>query len=210
MRKKRGVSPLIATVLLVGFAVALAAIVSTFVIKETKKFNPESFLEDSPFCENIVIEAVGNIKANTGDMTTIPIGIKSVGGGFYELQGIGIKNKGSFNVKAFSVKSGGTNPTPIIPGKEDPADDTSLYEGRPGGVTIVRKKSDQSVIGIPFVKNDEQTIVIQASVRDPEKDKVFPCPKQEIRVNYKEICCHAKECQADPGPPAELGISCSP
>src|SRR3989344_2469009 len=110
MNKKKGVRPLIATVMLVGFAVALAAVVSTFVIKETKKFNPESFLEDSPYCENIVIEAVGGLRDT--DDEVIPITIKDANSAetdpqkkFYLLDGMGIKNKGSFIVKRYLLKS---------------------------------------------------------------------------------------------------------
>ena len=56
--KKRAISPLIATVILVGFTVALGAIVSTYLIKQAKGFNPESFVEESPYCESIVLEPV--------------------------------------------------------------------------------------------------------------------------------------------------------
>ncbi len=172
MRKKKGVSPLIATVMLVGFAVALAAVVSTFVIKETKKFNPESFLEESPYCENIVIEAV---QLHDAQGKPRDILIEKLEGGFYTLKGMGVKNKGSFVVKRYIFKSGGKE-LPVIP---------DVGEGKPGQITQVNGK------GLVFFPKDgeERIIKIQPAVNDPEKEKIIPCPKQEITVNYKTICC---------------------
>ncbi len=176
MKKKKGVSPLIAAVLLVGFSVALAAIVSQFVIKETKKFGPEQFLEDSPFCENVVIEAV---KAAGTD----PVQISSAGGsGFFYLEGVGIKNKGSFSVRRLVTKSGGKE-IPIIL-------NPNVGEGKPGSVIQVDVNGVKK--GLVFYPNADFKITIQPAVFDHEKEKVLPCPKQEVSVSYKELYCKLK------------------
>ena len=50
MRKnKRGVSPLLAAVLLVAFSVALAGIVANYVIKKTNEFDPNLIAEETIF-----------------------------------------------------------------------------------------------------------------------------------------------------------------
>ncbi|MFA4887315.1 MAG: archaellin/type IV pilin N-terminal domain-containing protein [Candidatus Nanoarchaeia archaeon] len=142
---KRGISPLIATVMLVGFAVALGAMVSTFLIKEAKDFKPESFLEDSPFCEGVVLEPVvvdrptgaTGIAANadwpmagmppSGGGLFAPIDYSGrgwsgcVGGNICLIHGIGFRNKGSFSVHSILVSGGGVSNQPVLPIKNCPA-----------------------------------------------------------------------------------------
>ncbi len=194
MRKKRGVSPLIAAVLLVGFSVALAAIVSQFVIKETKKFGPEQFLEDSPFCENIVVE-VARLPPATDSPTVVPdVKITGLGGTTFNLEGLGVKNKGSFAVKRLVLRSGGKE-VPVI---------LTADEGKPGSVINVKSSSNKP--GLIFYKNSEQKIVIQPAVYDHEKEKVLPCPKQEISVSYKELYCKLKS--GTDTPPTDVEFTC--
>src|SRR3989344_2957906 len=86
---KRGISPLIATVLLVAFAVALAGIVSTYVISKTKEFKPEAIVEDSLLCDEVnlgfsVDSDLSNVKC---DSITDSTDVKY-------FKGLKLKNKG--------------------------------------------------------------------------------------------------------------------
>lgn len=52
---KRGISPLIATVLLIGFTIAIASIVSTVLINRAKSFNPEDYIGADIYCDSVAM-----------------------------------------------------------------------------------------------------------------------------------------------------------
>ena len=118
---------MIATVLLVGFAVALAAIVSTYIIKQAKSFDPGAFLEDSPFCEDMALEplvvdgVVGSTAPNIWPKATVGVPISTADctrGGTPPacfIQGIGFKNKGKFSLVAARIKAPGISQKDYFP-----------------------------------------------------------------------------------------------
>ena len=71
IKNKRGISPLIATVLLIGFAVALAAVVMTWgldFIKSTAD-TTEQQTENTLTCATELSFAISNVNSNTGTVT---------------------------------------------------------------------------------------------------------------------------------------------
>src|SRR3989338_826000 len=191
---KRGISPLIATVMLVGFAVALGAMVSTFLIKEAKDFKPESFLEDSPFCEGVVLEPViplarpSGIAASldwprsgsgtprtigSGAFASIDYSIAGLGAciptNICLVHGIGFRNKGSFSVHSILVSGAGVSNQPVLPitNGGSPAV-TSLPPGKTWGITSTQNEFRNPTL--PYTGGAASRILkITPRVLDPEK-----------------------------------------
>ena len=170
MRKKRAVSPLIATVLLIGFAITLGAIVSTFVIKQTKDFKPESFLEESPYCDGATLEPFAVNSRN-------PVRATSAGP-TRTLENFGLKNKGSFNVLSVIVKAPGNpaatsiifNP-PLRPQTNSPAL-TIQYNSNAA-------RNDPFIKFIPVVEDREET-------ERRRSQALVACAKREITFNLAD------------------------
>ncbi len=170
---KRGISPLIATVLLVAMGVALAALVSTYVIKQTKAFKPESFIEDSPYCEDLNLEPVISKDKDWRDVTpslrqpwpksvfldpaaftpgsdpysadTLPLCSPSSDPEmFCAIEGIGFRNKGSFSVQSVLITPPGAETQGYIPLHE--IGSTTEPSTIPPGKTWGYKLEDGSVV----------------------------------------------------------------
>ena len=93
---KRGVSPLIATILLVGFTIAIGAMVSSFLIKNTQEsFKPEVIIKDSEFCDSVSLGYVYNSSnsAKPWDVSTERF-----------LRGFNITNKGAYSITNLTIK----------------------------------------------------------------------------------------------------------
>lgn len=96
---KRGISPLIATVLLIGATIMIAAIVSTFIINQTKKFEPEKFMGESSYCQDVVL---GTKEVNQNACGDIKQDCKAI-------ENIALVNKGTFTIKAIDINADGLN-----------------------------------------------------------------------------------------------------
>lgn len=166
MKNKKGVSPLLAAVLLIAFSIALASIVSTFIIKKTKEFNPESIAQESTYCESVTLsyrtaEALGIVS---------PIGSSNV----HLFNGLLIVNKGTFSIHQFRVTAPGfpTRPYPI-----DTIDKT-LKPGDPIELKIQINPSSEN-----------KEIKIVPVIKDVEKeDQLVTCASRQIVVDYEKLC----------------------
>src|SRR3989344_437354 len=96
---KRGISPLIATVLLVAFAVALAGIVSNYVINKTKEFKPEAIVEDSLLCDEVSLGF--SVTSVDGDPDVKCE--RAATGNIKYFKGLKLKNKGSFTIHKYQI-----------------------------------------------------------------------------------------------------------
>jgi len=85
---KKGVSPLIAWVLLIGFTVGVGILVSNFVIKQTEKFKPGELVEGGLFCDSVAFSADSYCRDNLPNNPDPNWGI---------LQ-LTIKNRGAFSI----------------------------------------------------------------------------------------------------------------
>lgn len=169
---KRGISPLIATVLLVAFSIALAAMVSTYIIGKTKEFKPEAIIEDSLLCDNVALDY-------SVDST---FGLEQIGasGNLKKLTGLKLVNKGSFTVYKYTMNAPGGSTLNNIPikGKDiDGADVTNLKPGESLGFEIgLEVTTDKLIKIIPIIQ-------------DPEKDKTYiKCTKSQLIFDYGKLC----------------------
>jgi len=98
---KRGISPILSTVLLVGFTIALAMVVSNFLIQQTEeKFNPENIITESEFCDSVSLGYKVEIDVNDGSSLADAI---IVSGDIYRLKFVNLTNKGTFTIKNITV-----------------------------------------------------------------------------------------------------------
>ena len=90
--KKKGISPLIATVLILGFTVALAAVIMTWGTSFTKKMQ-ESTEETSDVQITCATDVIFDVKSACEDVGS--------GDGFYKVT---IANNGNINIDKFQVR----------------------------------------------------------------------------------------------------------
>src|SRR3989338_391385 len=104
---KRGISPLIATVLLVAFSIALAAIVSTYVINKTKEFKPEAIIEDSLLCDSVALGYSVESTGGSDEVLKYDSALSDKEGNviLYKLTGLKLVNKGAFNIHRFLINA---------------------------------------------------------------------------------------------------------
>jgi|SRR3989344_2671540 len=169
---KRGISPLIATVLLVAFSVALAAIVSNYVINKTKDFKPDAIVEDSLLCDEVSLGYV--IKDPTVVMC------ESVGSGIFKLDGIKLKNRGSFTIYKYQITSPGLGTGTFQKAEKVGATnpDGSLAPG----------EENEEYYKLGFKDQPNKLIKINPVIHDPESGEEVLCTKSQLIINYQQLC----------------------
>lgn len=163
MENKRGVSPLLATILLIAFSIALATIVSTYIINKTKQFDPESIAQESTYCESVTLSYRVNDPKK--------LSISNPAAGVSLLNGLNIVNKGAFSIYQFKITAPGrpTKPEVLNPPLE------------PGGSIETLK--------IQLNKDsDDKEIKIVPVIRDAEKGELVICASRQVVLNYEELC----------------------
>jgi len=176
---KRGISPLIATVLLVAFSIALAAIVSNYVIQKTKEFKPEKIVEDSLLCDEVnlgysIDPVPSTIPASNWLCTTITSP--------EILAGINIVNKGKFSVYKYSVSVEGKTIQQEAPaGSYD--NNNHLFSSSP----ILPGQKQPMFFGITG-SNSDYTIRIVPIVKNPEVENEFvKCTRSALTIDYIQL-----------------------
>jgi flagellin-like protein len=176
MITKRAVSPLIATVLLVGFTIALGAMISSFLIKQTQEnFKPDVIIKDTEFCDSVSIGYIYNQTwTTTGDNKNF-------------LTGLRITNKGSYSITNLTIKPKmATEQTkPIIDYIKSDANNIVAVEGgiKPGKSEEVRfifnpsAKEDTTVEFIPWIKD--------YTIKD--KNVYIICNDKKLKFNLCDV-----------------------
>lgn len=194
---KRGISPLIATVLLVGFTIVMAGVVSTFIIKQTKEtFNPDKLLEDSTLCDQMVLGVDVPVKDDLKINDKYLEGVSIVNKGTYAVRGLVVTVDGVEDDMTFifdpeinktvgsksvpdplkpTVDAGGLLQNMIKPGKSY---DFPRTGGK--GIYIVNKNINEA--GKTF------KIKVYPIIKDFEKDQAVKCAKSVLVIDYKELC----------------------
>lgn len=120
---KRGISPLIATVLLIGTTIMIAALVSTFIINQTKKFEPEKFMGESSYCQDVVLgtKVLVDDASMCSELQDAP---ESWPDECFIISNMALVNKGTFTIYGYDISSVGIGSgyasleeTPLLPGK---------------------------------------------------------------------------------------------
>ena len=176
--KKRGISPILATVLLVGFTIAIAGVVTSFLISETKdKFNPENIITESEFCDNvalgyeIMVNDFGESQAK-----------QSPSGTMTELTGVKLKNKGSFSIRNITIIGLDSNNVDLYIVDDDTGD--TLVDG------LLPTKSVDALIkfrGSYDSSVEENIIKIMPWIRDPKKKEYVLCADRALILNLNDI-----------------------
>jgi flagellin-like protein len=170
MKNKKGVSPLIATVMLVAFAIALAAIVSSFILNKVRSFDAEKLAESSIYCDSVTLSydvpKPDDLKAD------------SPAGGGRVLEGIDLINRGSFTIHKLIISAAGTasREEPIVINGAV----TTLKPGATGNRYPIK-------IFFKPTATDKQIKIIPV-IQDPEKKTFVQCiDRQLIFADYCQI-----------------------
>ena len=183
--KRRGVSPLIATVLLIGATIAIAAIVSTFIIQQTKKFEPEKMMGESTFCQDVVL----GLKFPDGapdcqEVADMPDGCKVIGNPI-------LVNKGSFGITKLAVGADKLSSGELRLSEDRLGPGKKLCGGGSADACI-----DQDIIyddcgpggracfKIPVCDEGKTRIVPYITV----EEETIACTQSEMVINYENVC----------------------
>ncbi len=152
MKNKKGVSPLLAAVLLIAFSIVLAAIVSNFVIKKTKEFKPDVIAEESVYCDSVSL----GYKIDPG----------TYGIGNDLIEGIILVNKGTFSIYQLLIN------TPGLPSITvrllDTADSSKETPISPSGKYPIKLQvgSSPEVKIIPIIKDSDTGNFVKCSNKE--------------------------------------------
>jgi len=177
MGNKKGVSPLLAAVLLVAFAIALGAIVSNYLIKQAKEFNPEKIAEESVFCESVTLGY------DIDDPTNLGFQEKTISGRpFTFFEYITVINRGAFSIHQLIISAGGmaSRPYPIY-------DDAGQISNISAGV------NNRYNLSINMNRGSNDEIKIVPVIKDPEKDVFVRCADRQLVINYTQLCIEVKD-----------------
>lgn len=187
MKNKKGISPLLAAVLLLALTISMAAIVSNYIIKKTKEFNPDTIAEQSTFCESVTLgytiqeQDVPKFKVyEEGDDDPLNPGKKISGDGVFLLSPITFVNRGSFSIYQLIINAPGLQSTvyPIINAKK---------RIEPGA----NNKYVTSLQINPSDKNRQIKIV--PVINDSEKNVLVKCTDRQLIVDYTVLCTDLKK-----------------
>jgi len=188
MTNKKGVSPLLATVLLVALAVTMATIVSTFLIKKTQEFNPDQLAQQSLYCESV------SVGYNVPDALKDQLGIyhegaddplnqgkKISGKGVAFLYPINLINRGAFSIQYFIVNA---------PGLESKRNTNSDNQDQ---ITVLKpgKSPDNEYTTMIQVNEDYKKsteIAIIPVIKDLEKNQLVQCTDRQLIIDYDKLC----------------------
>ncbi len=162
---KRGISPLIATVLLIGFAVAMAAFVSTYIINQTKQIDVEQMIGSDELCSEVSLQVISD--DNLCEEVDVPDGtVTSCSTRIMKMPHAAFKNKGAFTIWEFVV-----NPEQLTSYNFSISNDVGLPPSSSGGVNL------------PFCENHKIHIVPVIK----EDGALVQCPTRSVTIDPMEM-----------------------
>lgn len=164
MRNKKGVSPLLAAVLLIAFSIVLAAIVSNFVIKKTKEFKPEVIAEDSVYCDSVSL----GYKIDSANY-----GLE----GNNLITGIVLVNKGTFSVYQLLINTPGL-PSITVRLLDNDNKEIPIY---PSDNTSTEEKENEYPIGKLQIGSGPEIKIIPI-IKDSDTGNFVKCPNKELTI----------------------------
>ena len=182
--RKRGISPLIATVLLIGTTIAIAAIVSTYVIQQTKKFDPEAIVGESTFCQDVVL----GLKMPEGGVVCEPF--RYEGAECKRITNPILINKGAFTITGVTMSAdnlGSSGNVGLeVPGLKGLKSGKKLCgAGSVGQCDVGAGDIPIDTFKLAVCEGGSLRVVPQISVED--KDTV--CTQSEMVINYENLGC---------------------
>ena len=159
---KKGISPLIAAVLLVGFTIAMAAFVTNFLIQKTEEsFQPETIIGSSEYCDFVSLGYTVNGLTVT-NFTAV--------GNVKNVSGIQVTNKGSFTIWKLTIQN---------PGADETEGNIPLGV-KPKGVL------DFMILFDPV--STERYVKITPWIRDPKTNETVICIDSDLVFNLEDAC----------------------
>ncbi len=161
MKNKKGVSPILATVLIIAISIALAVVAFNYMNKKATDFDPEKLSQSSVYCDSVAI----------GLRTDDPCICTEQNCGVKLLDRIDVVNKGSFSITQLVIN---------VPG--DPARVVFLNP------TLAPGLSQRTPIQLSKA-SDESEIKIVPAIKDVETGEVIKCSEKELKIDdYKSLC----------------------
>ena len=157
---KKGISPLIATVLIIGFTIAIAGIVTSFLLNSSKDIKFEKFMEDNEFCDQVAISIT---EADCSGGINCPITLK---------------NKGSFNIYGVIIHSDtvNTEAMPYFSDDETISDNEILKPGK-----ILKDGATGDGIDQAYSLPKEK-VTLTPIIKNPEYDGDFDVNNKESQI----------------------------
>ncbi len=173
MSKKRGISPLLAAVLLVAFSITLAALVSTFIIKKAREFNPDVIAQESVLCDGVSL----GYTVSQADIGTFGISRPNGAPASVEVLGpLTLTNRGSFSIHRLIITAAG------VPSVQHIFTD-------PPGVLSPQQGNNRATISIQVNRNlPDKEIKIVPVINDTEKNQLVRCTDKQVSIDYVKLC----------------------
>ncbi len=178
MKNKRGIGPLLATVILVAVAITLGALVSNYMISKAKEFDPSKIAEESVYCESVTLgytayaednDNVGAINVPDGDV------VEGLDLTNQILGPIVLINRGAFSIHKLIITSPGYE---SLPPRNIIADDESVKLD-PGDKYAINVQIDTT--------KSSKSIKIVPVISDIEKEQYVSCVNRQLIFNYCEL-----------------------
>ena len=180
MKNKKGVSPLLAAVLLVALAITMSAIVSNYIINKTKEFNPEQLAEGSIFCESASLGFTVPDPAKLAVYKDIdPVSGNKINGQGVNLFGpITLVNRGTFSIHQLIISAPGLQSLNYL----------ILEQG--GKVSSIKPGANNKYLISMQVNpaNPNKEIKIVPVIKDTEKNHFVKCTDRQLIINYVQVC----------------------
>ncbi len=176
IKNKRGIGPLLATVILVAVAITLGALVSNYMISKAKAFDPSAIAEESVYCESVTLRYTAYAQ-ETGDFDALDgCPNNNLIGPIYLI------NSGAFSIHKLIITSPGYESLPprniILEGSTVPG------QIIPGGNYPIRVQIN------PIL--DNKNIKIIPVIEDKEKDEFVSCVNRQLVIDYTKLCADVR------------------
>jgi len=176
MKNKRGIGPLLATVILVAIAVTLGAMVSNYMINKAKEFDPSKIAEESVYCESVTLGYTAYAEDNDVEVINSDGGIEELGLTNTILGPIVLINRGAFSIHKLIITSPGYESLPprnIIVGN-------SAGKLDPGKKYAINVQIDTNL-------DNKKNIKIVPVIFDREKKQHVSCVNRQLIFDYCEL-----------------------
>lgn len=216
MQNKRGVSPLIATVILVAISIAMAATISTYFLKQAKEFNPEEIVEGGILCESVTLgfdvgEGFSISSSNPSSIGPLVL----INRGSFSIYQLVITAPGfkSRNLNVLELDPTGNSDNPEIDsnggyilGAILPSDDTDTGRNDneyPLTLQIRDNEANREIKIVPVICDVEKS----EGCTDQNKRVLVTCPNRQLVINYEELCERLTTTNGDPCPTIDTETS---
>jgi len=175
---KRGISPILSTILLVGFVVILAGVVANFLITETEeKFDPEKIITESEFCSSVALGFEFQTDGTYAEEVSY-IAPNNRNTAFMTLRALNITNKGTFTIRNITVI-----------GQDGSSNMLNVKHGGTLSPTYGLKPQESKSLDIIYMPADGQSLIqLIPWIKDPKgTGKYILCEESSLTIDISKI-----------------------